>query len=154
MSDHYEGTLDPDCVGYRTPEFDVEVEKGRLRLFSKAIGEDNPIYTDEQAARAAGFRAMPVPPTFLFCLEMERDDPYDWFKALNIPLAKVLHGEQAFVYHQQACAGDVLHFSGEVAELYCKRGGSLEFLRHHNWVHLQNGELVAEFDRTLVIRHA
>lgn len=92
-------------IGYRTPEFDVEVEKGRLRQFARAIGETDPVYLDERAARAAGHASLPVPPTFLFCLEMERDDPYDRFATLGIPLGRVLHGEQRFVYHRIAADG-------------------------------------------------
>ena len=42
----------------------LDVEKGRLRLFAKATGEKNPIYFDEAAAKAAGYPALPVPPTF------------------------------------------------------------------------------------------
>jgi len=145
--------IDRRCIGFRTPEFDVEVEKGRLRQFARAIGETNPVYLDEGAARAAGHASLPVPPTFLFCLEMERADPYDWFTALDIPLGRVLHGEQHFVYRRVACAGEVLHFAGEVIDLYEKRGGALEFLVQRNWITDAAGAAVAEFDRSIVIRH-
>lgn len=147
------GCLNRDMIGYRTPRFEVDVEAGRLRLFAKAIGATDPVYTDAAAARAAGYRDLPVPPTFLFCLEMERDDPYDWFSALGIPLGQVLHGGQAFTYHDTACAGDVLRFSGEVTDVWDKKGGLLEFLVHHNVVTRGDGSPIAEFDRTLVIQH-
>ena len=145
--------LAPHLVGYRTRPFSVEVEKGRLRLFAKAIGETDPLYVDEIAAQALGYRSLPVPPTFLFCLEMERPDPYDWFRDLGIPLGWVLHGEQAFVYHATACAGDVLTFNGEVIDIYAKKAGALEFLVQHVVISAADGGLVAEFDRTVVIRH-
>ncbi|MCB1153050.1 MaoC family dehydratase N-terminal domain-containing protein [bacterium] len=145
--------LDDSVVGWRGRPFEVEVEKGRLRLFAKAIGETDPVYHDEAAARAAGHRALPVPPTFLFCLEMERDDPYDWFTELGIPLGRVLHGGQAFTYHAPAYAGDTLRFESEVTAVWHKKGGALEFLVHRNVVTNQHGAAVAEFDRTVVIRH-
>jgi acyl dehydratase len=145
--------LAPSLVGYCNRPFSVEVEKGRLRLFAKAIGETDPIYVDETAAQMVGYRSLPVPPTFLFCLEMERPDPYDWFHDLGIPLGWVLHGEQAFVYHATACAGDVLTFSGQVVDIYDKKAGALEFLVQHNVISAADGSLVAEFDRTVVIRH-
>lgn len=145
--------LAPTLVGYRNRPFAAEVEKGRLRLFAKAIGETDPLYSDESVARAAGYRSLPVPPTFLFCLEMERPDPYDWFHDLGIPLGWVLHGEQAFVYHETACAGDTLHFAGEVTDIYDKKDGALEFLIQHNVITQADGRAVAEFDRTVVIRH-
>ncbi len=142
-----------ELIGYRTPAFEVEVEKGRLRLFAKATGQTDPVYTDEAIAMAAGYRGLPVPPTFLFCLEMERDDPYDWFHALGIPLGKVLHAEQSFSYLQTACAGDVLRFSGEIIDIHHKKDGALEFIVHRNFVADRSGHAIAEFDRTIVIRH-
>ena len=146
--------LSSNLVGFRTPSFAVEIEKGRLRLFCKAIGETSTVYREEETALAQGFRSIPVPLTFLFCLEMEREDPYDWFKELNIPLQNVLHGEQKFTYHRIACAGDVLDFSGEVSDVYHKKDGMLEFLIHRNFVKDANsGHDVAEFQRTLVIQH-
>jgi len=144
--------IDRRFIGYRTTPFAVEVEKGRLRLFAKAIGETDPVYVDEAAARAAGHRSLPVPPTFLFCLEMERPDPYDWFRELDIPLGQVLHAEQHFRYQRIACAGDVLTFSAVVTDIYDKKNGALEFIVQRNEVADQDGRAVAGFDRTIVIR--
>ncbi len=144
--------IDHKFIGYRQPPFDVEVEKGRLRLFAKAIGETDAMYSDEQAARAAGHPTLPVPPTFYFCLEMERADPYDWFHELGIPLGHVLHGEQSFTYHRTAYAGETLTFSAELLDIYEKKNGALQFLVQRNFVTDAEGLPVAEFDRTIVIR--
>ena len=144
--------IDHKFIGYRQPSFEAEVEKGRLRLFAKAIGETDPIYFDEQAARAAGHASLPVPPTFFFCLEMERADPYDWFHELGMPLGRVLHGEQSFTYHRTAYAGETLTFSAELLDIYEKKNGALQFLVQRNFVSDASGAPVAEFDRTIVIR--
>ena len=144
--------IDHKFIGYRQPPFAAEVEKGRLRLFAKAIGETDPIYFDEQAARAAGHASLPVPPTFFFCLEMERADPYDWFHELGMPLGRVLHGEQSFTYHRTAYAGETLTFSAELLDIYEKKNGALQFLVQRNFVSDASGAPVAEFDRTIVIR--
>jgi acyl dehydratase len=145
--------IDRSFIGFRTEPFVAEVEKGRLRMFAKAIGETDPVYFDEAAAQAAGFRSLPVPLTFLFCLEMERPDPYDWFDRLGIPVARALHGEQSFEYHRGAFAGDVLAFESEITDIYDKRGGALEFVVQNNAIVNQGGESVATFERTVVIRH-
>ena len=139
-------------IGYRSDPFEVEVEKGRLRLFAKSLGEQNPIYVDEQAAQAAGHPSLPVMPTFFFCLEMEQADPYAWFSALGIPLSNALHAEQKFKYHHMAYAGDVLRFTAEVTDIYAKKSGALQFVVQDNQVTNQHGQLVAEFCRTLVIQ--
>ena len=144
--------LDKKFIGYRSPSFDVEVEKGRLRLFAKSVGEENPIYLDEEAAQAAGHPSLPVMPTFFFCLEMEQADPYAWFDALGIPMANALHAEQKFKYHDMAYAGDILTFSAEVTDIFAKKDGALEFVVQDNWISNQHEKLVAEFRRTLVIQ--
>ncbi|MDP6182373.1 MAG: MaoC family dehydratase N-terminal domain-containing protein [Gammaproteobacteria bacterium] len=145
--------IDRKFIGSKAPPFEAEIEKGRLRLFAKAIGETDPIYSDESTARAAGYRSIPVPPTFLFCLEMEQPDPYRWFREMGIPLPHALHGGQAFRYLQTACAGDVLTFNSEVADIYDKKGGELEFVVQDVTITDQNGEPVADFRRTVVIRN-
>mgnify|MGYP006188918339 FL=1 len=65
---------DKSLIGRSLGVTQCEVEKGRLRFFAKAIGETDPIYTDEAAAREAGHRSLPVPPSFLTCLEAEGRD--------------------------------------------------------------------------------
>ena len=144
--------LSEKVVGYKSPTFQVDVEKGRLRQFCRAIGEQTLIYNDESEAKRLGYRSIPAPPTFLFCLEMERDDPYDWFKELSIPLGNVLHGEQNFKYHDIVCAGDRIQFSGEVVDFYSKKNGALQFVVHRNYVLFEDESLAAEFDRTIVIQ--
>ena len=145
--------IDRKFIGYRTTPFSVEVERGRLKLFAKAIGETDPVYSDDEAARAAGYPALPVPLTFLFCLEMERDDPYDWFAELDLPLSNVLHGEQAFEYHALAYAGETLRFESVVTDIFDKKNGELEFLVQKVSVTNQHDARVATFDRTLVVQH-
>src|SRR5213076_1850421 len=55
---------DKSLIGRQMSQGTVDVEKGRLRFFAKAIGESDPVYTDESAARDAGHPTLPVPPTF------------------------------------------------------------------------------------------
>jgi hypothetical protein len=90
--------IDRKFIGVRKPLRKIEVEKYPLRLFSKAIGEISPIYSNEEAARSAGFRSIVVPPTYLFCLETMAEaigPDVD----LGIDYSKILHGEQFFTYH-------------------------------------------------------
>ncbi|MEM7540672.1 MAG: MaoC family dehydratase N-terminal domain-containing protein [Pseudomonadota bacterium] len=145
--------VDRSCLGYRGEPFSAAVEKGRLKLFAKATGQTDPIYFDEIAARAAGYPSLPVPPTFLFCLEMECPDPYRWFADLDIPLARALHGEQEFQYFHMAYAGDTLRFESEVIDYFEKKGGALLFVVQRVRVHNQLGQHVADFNRTLVVRN-
>ena len=145
--------LDRQYIGHRLQPFSVTVEAGRLRFFAKAIGEANPIYRDEAAARAAGHASLPVPPTFLFCLEMESPDPGELRRLFDVEIARILHGEQRFTYHAMAHAGDVLTFEQRIADLYDKKGGALEFIVRETRVSNQRGEHVADLHCVTVVRN-
>ncbi|GAA5118848.1 MaoC family dehydratase N-terminal domain-containing protein [Alloalcanivorax gelatiniphagus] len=145
--------IDTSHIGAALPAFEVEVERGRLALFAKAIGQTDPLYSDLEAARAAGHPDLPVPPTFLFCLEMDAPDPAALRKRLDIDIARVLHGEQRFRYHRPAHAGDRLRFEPVIADIYAKKGGALEFVVRDTRVSNQHGEAVADLRCVTVVRN-
>jgi acyl dehydratase len=145
--------IDRKHIGLTLPEFSVEVEKGRLRLFAKATGQDDPVYTDEATARAAGHPGLPVPPTFLFCLEMESPNPSAIRDLLGIDYRRVLHGEQGFTYHRMAYAGDRLTFEQRIEDIYDKKNGALEFVVRRTGVSNQRGEAVATLRCVTVVRN-
>ena len=145
--------IDRRHIGHTLPPFEVEVEKGRLRFFAKATGQTDPVYIDEAAARAAGHPGLPVPPTFLFCLEMESPNPAAIRELLGMDYRSLLHGEQGFSYHAMAHAGDTLRFEQRIADIYDKKGGALEFVVRHTRVSNQRDELVAELRCVTVVRN-
>ena len=143
---------DKSLIGRSMGVTQVEVEKGRLRFFAKAIGETDPIYTDEAAANAAGYKSLPVPPTFLMCLQGEGLDLVEQLSVFGFDLGRILHAEQSFVYHLPAVAGDVLTFDTRVADVYEKKGGALQFVVNETRVTNQDGEHIADVRSTLVQR--
>lgn len=145
--------IDRRHIGHALPVFSVPVEAGRLRFFAKATGQTDPVYVDEAAARDAGHPGLPVPPTFLFCLEMEAPDPAALRTLLGIDYRRILHGEQRFRYHAMAHAGDVLRYEPRIADIYDRKGGALEFVERHTRVTRPQGELVAELTTVTVVRH-
>ncbi|MFF0051096.1 MaoC family dehydratase N-terminal domain-containing protein [Streptomyces sp. NPDC005498] len=144
--------LDTSFIGRELPAHSVDVERGRLRFFAKAIGETGAAYFDLEAAKAVGHRDLPVLPTFLFCLDMEKPDPFALVRELNIDIRYVLHGEQGFTYHAMAYAGDTLTFTSTVTDIYSKKGGALEFVVRKTAV-TRDGELIAELHNSLVVRN-
>ena len=141
-------------IGHVMPTFSAVVEAGRLRFFAKATGQTDPLYSDEAAARAAGHPGLPVPPTFLFCLEMESPDPAAIRNLLGMDYRSLLHGEQGFTYHAMAYAGDTLTFEQRIEDIYDKKGGALEFVVRTTRVTNQHQQLVAELRCVTVIRNA
>lgn len=130
-----------------------DVERGRLRFFAETIGLTDPIYFDVDAARLAGHRDLPVPPTFLgHSLELELPNPMDWLAALGGDLTRTTHAEQAFVYHAMAYAGDRLVLHRRIVDVYTKKGGALEFVVKQTDVK-RGTEMLAEVLSTIALRH-
>jgi N-terminal half of MaoC dehydratase len=127
------------------------VERGRLRAFATAIGETDPVYLHVEDAKRAGHPDLPVPPTFFFSMELEVPDPFGYLADLGVDLRRVLHGEQAFIYHKMAYAGDTLVLRSRIADAYSKRGGALEFLVKKTEI-TRAGQPVAESTATVVVR--
>ncbi|HSV52973.1 MAG TPA: MaoC family dehydratase N-terminal domain-containing protein [Burkholderiaceae bacterium] len=144
--------IDRRHIGHSFEPFRVEVEKRRLRFFAEATGETNLVYTDETIAAAAGYGSLPVPPTFLYCLEMEGSHPAAIRDLLGIDYRKILHGEQGFSYHAMAFAGDTLTFSQRLHDIYERKAGALEFVVRHTRVTNQHAELVAELRCVTVVK--
>ena len=144
--------IDKHWIGHRLGASVLPLERSRLKFFAKAIGETDPIYTDEAAARAAGYTDLPAPPTFLFAAELDSGATDRLLADLGVPIANILHGEQGFTYHRPACAGDVVTVESTIADLYDKKGGALEFIVRTSRAVNQRDELVAEMRTVIVVR--
>lgn len=145
--------IDKKWIGYALPVSVLPIERSRLQFFAKAIGETNPIYTDAAAARAAGYADLPAPPTFLFAAELDSGVSEQLLADMQIPIAKLLHGEQSFTYHRPACVGDTVTVRSSVTDIYNKKNGALEFVVKTSQATNQQGEPVAELRTVLVCRH-
>ncbi|MGL4304625.1 MAG: FAS1-like dehydratase domain-containing protein, partial [Mycobacteriaceae bacterium] len=112
--------------------------------------EINPLYMDSDYAQRFGHTDLPVPPTFLFSIELEGPDPFKWVAELGVDLRHILHGEQSFVYHSVAHAGDTLVAAPYISDVYEK--GSLGFLVKETKVARENGSEVADLRTVIVVR--
>ena len=145
--------IDKRWIGFKLPVSELNIDRSRLRFFSKAIGETSSIYTDVEAARAAGYADLPAPPTFLFAAELDSGASDQLLQKLEVPIAKILHGEQSFCYHQSACAGDTITVHSQVDDIYDKKNGALEFIVKSSRAINQHDQLVAEMRTVIVVRN-
>ena len=146
--------IDKKFIGYEVPPTLWDVEKGRIRFFAEVIGSADPICLDEASAKAAGYRNVVAPPTFIFGAESDSGVLMKLLDTLKIDLREVLHGEQRFDYHAPVCAGDTLRFQTRVADIYDKKDGALEFVVNDTKVTNQLGEHVADLHSVIVVRRA
>ena len=146
--------IDKKHIGHEFNAFTVDVEKGRLKFFAKAIGETNPIYSDEVAAQAAGHKTVIAPPTFPFSLSLEGEDSMPVVSLLNLDIGRILHGSQEFEYFTSIYAGDSITVSSKILDIFDKKGGALEFVVLQYSFTNQDNVAVATSTNTLVYRNA
>jgi acyl dehydratase len=145
--------VSPDAIGLRLAPISMDIERGRLAAFARATGQRDPVYADLDAAKNAGHRDVPVPPTFLFAIELEDPDPFQWIRDVGIDLNYVLHGAQHYAYHRLAYAGERLTATSTITDVYSKKGGALEFVVKQTAITDESGGPVADLISTIVVRN-
>ncbi|MEO6955962.1 MAG: MaoC family dehydratase N-terminal domain-containing protein [Antricoccus sp.] len=144
--------IDPSSIiGRELSSFSAVPERGQLAFFAQVLGQTDPTYFDLDAARAKGHPDLPVPPTFLFSLELRRPNPRGILTELGIDMRSVLHGEQEFRYPAMAFAGQQLDFTGTYVDYYEKKGGAMRFLVRQTEVK-RDGEPIAVLKNVLISR--
>ena len=158
-----------EVVGRPTGRSTVTIERGPVTRFAEAVTESSPIYRDVEAARAAGFDGVPVPPTYFFSAAghwgaFPETQPADAQPDSNPTMeiigqlmangGMVLHGEQEFTYHRPVVVGETLRSEGKVADLYEKAAGerTMTFLVTETEYRDTEGELVLTARMNLIHR--
>ncbi len=109
------------------PPVRVRIDAAPVALFARAVKDMSAVYRSENAAHAAGFDRVPVPPTFTFVMsdsgafpDLQPAEGTGSMYASSGENADAdaasafardglfLHGEQHFTYHRQVCVGDLL----------------------------------------------
>ena len=144
--------LDRSLINKTYPLSIFDIEKQRVKFFSKATGQTDPVYFDEDAAKEKGFPSLLVPPTFLTTVSHEQKNPYQYLDDLSIDMKNVLHAGQSYKYHDLVFAGDQITMESKIKNMYDKKNGSLQFIEFESIFLNQNKKLTVESLSTLVIR--
>lgn len=142
-----------DLIGTSIGGVVLPVEAGKVREFARALQDPNPVYRDVEAARAAGFPAIPAPPTFTVVAAHFQDEGGGLLEALGLDLARVLHGEQEWTFHRRPVVGDVLHGDTTVSGIETKpgkRGGQMRLVRLETVFRDADGEPVVTEASTVI----
>ena len=145
--------IDKKHIGHEFKAFSAVAEAGKLKLFCKAIGEEDPIYQSEEAAKAAGYPRIPVSPTFLQALTNDDPDKGGLLRLLNVDIGLILHGEQHYEYLSPVHVGDKITCQQQVMDIYDKKGGALWFVVSETSMKDQSGKLVAKGTGITVVRN-
>ena len=144
--------LNKSLINKSYPPIIFDIEKQRVRFFSKATGQTDPVYFDEDIAKEKGFPSLLAPPTFLTTVSHEQRNPYQYLLDLSIVMKNVLHAGQCYKYHDLVFAGDQITMESKIKNMYDKKNGSLQFIEFESIFLNQNKKLTVESLSTLVIR--
>ena len=109
-----------DYIGQESPPEFMDVEKGHVRAFAKAIEDPNPLWSDEVQARRSRYGGIVAPPTFLRAARTQRleDLPPDF------PYKRLLDGGSEWEYFEPVRVGDRISAVNKVVDIF-SRAGSL-----------------------------
>ncbi|MBI3327734.1 MAG: MaoC family dehydratase N-terminal domain-containing protein [Nitrospinae bacterium] len=141
--------FDRSALGVESVPVSYDVEKGAIRKFAEAVGDEDAIYYDENAAKAAGFKTIVAPPTFL-CTFRARELP-----DLKIAFGRVrLNGGNEYEYYQPVYAGDTITLTAKYADVAERTGrtGKMVFVFTDLTFTNQHGEVVAKGRNTGIMR--
>lgn len=125
MAENFQLTDDlKSAIGQESDPWTYEVTTTSVRAFARGVGYTDPVYFDVNAAKAAGYRSLPAPPTYLgtpVFIPGRSDDtfsnPREGQPRVNHGLKNVLDGATEVDYYEDICAGDTLTGVSRVADL-------------------------------------
>ena len=144
--------LDKTLIGKSFPPLVVDVDKWQLKFFAKAVDEKNPVYFDEGAAIAEGYRSILAPPTYGVTLGCAVPDPFARAKAVGLNASKILHTAQSFEYFEPICGGDQITLVATITDVFERRRGAFKFMVEETVATNQVGQLTTRFRQTVVER--
>lgn len=105
------------AIGRETLPVYLDVEQGAIVKFAQAIGDDNPRFNDEAAARKTSLGGLTAPPTFLRSVgQLYPQMPFD------LPFHRVLDGGSDWEYFQPVRPGDRITAVAAISDLRERTG--------------------------------
>ena len=105
------------AIGSLSEPRTLEVEKGAIIKFAEAIGDDNPVFNDEAAARASQYGGLIAPPTFLRSAVSARPE-----LSFDVPFERVLDGGSDWDYFEPVRPGDRITAVSRVEDITERNG--------------------------------
>ncbi len=143
--------VNTDFVG-RTypPSGPYAVDAALVTSFAAAVGATDPVHTDAEVARAAGYADVIAPPTMAVRFAQLTDRVYVTDPEAGIDYSRVVHGEQRFVHHRPITAGDEV--LGSVTVDQARAAGGHAMITTRTELTTTGGEALATCVSTIVVR--
>jgi acyl dehydratase len=115
-------TIQTGAIGKTYPAVSYAVGREKVREFAAAVGEDNPLYFDVEAARAAGYEDVVAPPMFAVVYSGRAVGPAVLDPDVGLDFSMLVHGAQEFRWGPVVVAGDEISTTATVKDI-SERGG-------------------------------
>ncbi len=142
--------LNQALKGEEYNEVTFPVVREEVVQFADAVGEDDPVFRDPEAARAAGYPEQLAPPTFVTKMQIMTSGQVVVDPELGLNYALVVHGEQEYQWRRPVAVGDVLSAVPRIADIYAKK--SNEYLVIEAEIKDASGQVVVVAGSTLLSR--
>jgi acyl dehydratase len=133
-----------------------DVAESDLRRYLDATGDTNPLWTSDEAARAAGYRARILPPMMILDLGWRLNNTEAGRFWVDIPLppsySEVRNGGQEVEWFAPMYLGDRLSVRHRIVDIVVKRGrrGLGAYIDREAGHFNQDGTLLARMNATTV----
>jgi acyl dehydratase len=142
--------IDDSAKGKTYAPFTYEVGREKIREYAYAIGAENPVHFDREAAREAGYRDVVAPPMFAVVYSAGAMGPAILDPEVGINLVAMVHGGQEFVWGEPVCSGDAISTTAEVKDISVK--GDKGFYVFESVSTNQDGDEVVRGTWTNIVR--
>jgi acyl dehydratase len=142
--------LNYELKGKEYNEVSFTVDGDHVVRFCDAIGEDNPVFRDEAAAKEAGYPGQIAPPTFITALQIQTSGQVVMDQELGLNYSMVVHGEQEYEYARPLQVGETLTAVPRIADIFSR--GRNEFLITEAEVKDETGQVVCVARSTILSR--
>ena len=131
-----------DVIGVESEAVTYDVERGAIRKFAEAIGDDNPLYVDEEAARKSRYGGVIAPPTFMRSMSAGRSRA-----TVQSPYPAALDGGSEWEYFEPVRPGDRIAVTMKVSDMFEREGrlGNMLFI-------IRETKYVNQFGKTVAIQ--
>jgi acyl dehydratase len=139
-----------DAVGKEWPGTTYQVGREKIKEYANALGLDNPVHFDVEAAKAAGFRDVVAPPMFAVVYSGPAMGPVMFDPEVAMNFATMVHGGQEFEWGPPVVAGDEIVTTVSIKDI-SERGG-MAFYVFESVSENQKGERVCTGTWTNIVR--
>jgi acyl dehydratase len=145
-----------ETATYTAPD---PVSRASIRYYAMAVGDENPLYTDDAAARAAGHRDVIAPPTWVtetnqYMTTGRNAEGYmghGW--GIEIPDTRLVRGGNTYAFHRPIHPDDVITATwriDDMTERTTSKGQDMLVVTSSATYTNQDGELLATNTETLI----